>query len=77
MKTNYVCRTFDPYDGYTFDYHMFSDKASAKSCARHWKTPYNVGVSVWETVIEAPLHTKITKNNPIFDLLERDGYTLD
>lgn len=77
MKTNFVCRTFDPFDGYTFDYHVFADKASAKSYARHWRTPFNVGSAVWATEIEAPVLVKIEKSNPFFALLENDGFYLD
>lgn len=73
----YIVRCYDPYDGFTFDYHAFGDKASAKSCARHARCPYNVGVSCWETSIEAPVAEKIGRDSPFFSLLEKDGYYLD
>lgn len=77
MKKNYVTRVYDPYDGYTFDYRVFPDKASAKSYARHWRVPYNFGASVWETTVHAPLGMRITREHPVFALLERDGFELE
>lgn len=77
MKTNYVCREYDPYDGFTFCYHVFADKASAKSFARHARCPFNVGACVLQTAVETPIRAKIERNNPIFALLEQDGYDLD
>lgn len=77
MKNSYVVREFDPYDNYTFCYHVFSSKAIAKSFARHAKSPFNVGVNMWKTAIVAPLMVKIDMNNPVFANLERDGYELE
>lgn len=77
MKTNYVCREYDPYDGFTFCYHVFTDKASAKSFARHARCPFNVGACVWKTVVETPIRAKIERSNPVFALLEQEGYDLD
>ena len=77
MKTNYVVREFDPYDGYTFSYHVFDNKASAKSFARHTRCPFNVGACVWSTTIKAPILVKIEKSSPFFALLENDGFYLD
>lgn len=77
MKTNYVCREYDPYDGFTFCYHVFTDKASAKSFARHARCPFNVGACVWRTAVEAPVLVKINCDHSSFALLERDGYDLD
>ena len=74
---SYVVRCYDPYDGLTFDYHVFGDKASAKSYARHCRSPYNVGVSCWETSIKAPTVERIDSKNALFDAFEKDGYYLD
>lgn len=77
MKKTSVVRTYDPYDGFTFDYRLFADKASAKSYARHCRSPYNVATSVWDTLVQAPTEVRITREHPAFALLERDGYDLD
>lgn len=77
MENLFVVRCYDPYDGYTFDYRVFSDKASAKSYARHCRSPYNVGASCWETTIKAPTIVRIDNKNPLFEEFEKDGYYLD
>lgn len=56
----FMCVSYDPYDNTVFDFIVFVDKASAKSYARHWRSPGNCGVSVSETYAKYPLNTVIS-----------------
>lgn len=57
---NFIAVTYDPWDNSVFDFIVFADKASAKSYARHWRSPGNCGVSVSETYAKYPLNTVIS-----------------
>lgn len=55
----FLCVSYDPFDNSVFDFIVFADKACAKSYARHWRRPGEIGVSVGTTDGQYPLNTVI------------------